>query len=96
VPVLFGPAAVSAPEVLESPAAEGDVPMPVPVPVVPGLIVPPLFVPLAAGAPELEPPPAEPPELCASAKVGWLMRVRQLARWLIVSWSLPLLVSLQA
>ena len=63
---------MGAPELLASPAADGVLPMPIPVvpaPVVPGLIAPPLFVPLAAGAPELEPPPAEPPELCAIAKV---------------------------
>jgi hypothetical protein len=41
----------------------------VPPPVFPGLMVPPLFVPLAAGAPEVEPPPAAPPELCATANV---------------------------
>jgi hypothetical protein len=92
VPVLWGPAAVPAPELLASPAAEGVVPVPVPVvpspvvllapPVVPVLIAPPELVPLAAGAPEEELPLAAPPELWANANE--LLNANAVARAIVV------------
>jgi hypothetical protein len=80
VPVLFGPAAVPAPELLASPAADGLLLPVVPIffciaaspdglpvgPVVLPSMEPPVVVPVAAGAPEVELPPVE---FCASANV---------------------------
>lgn len=54
---------------------------------------PPLFAPLAAGAPDDEPPPAEPPELCASANV--LLEANATASAIIVSFTDISLVCVQ-
>ena len=90
LPSLLTPAALGAPELLASPA-EGAVPgmvvlWPIFEPVVPPVVLPfiepPVVVPLAAGPPDIELPPAEPPAFCAgpwlSSKIGWMAKVRRL------------------
>jgi hypothetical protein len=52
-------------------------------PVVLPFMEPPVVVPLAAGPPAAELPPAEPPELCASAKV--LVSVRAVAMAMVLN-----------
>jgi hypothetical protein len=84
VPSLFTPAAVGAPE-FEALPAEGMLePEPVPEvmpPEAPPLVPPFVELPPAVGAPDMEPPPALPPELCASAKV--LVSANAVARTIV-------------